>query len=63
MFTNDNGEAIDDWRVFANKVEIPQMTFYRYIKPDSSKRLKLGDGSWGKKKLLTESDINSLVQF
>ena len=28
-----NGEIIDDWKVFARKVDIPADTFYKYIKP------------------------------
>jgi len=30
-----NGEMIDNWRVFANKVNIPADTFYKYIKPNN----------------------------
>jgi hypothetical protein len=52
---DNNGEMIDDWKVFANKVGIPPDTFYKYIRPKNPKQL--GDGSWGKKKLMTEEDI------
>ena len=54
---DDNGEAIDSWKVYANKVGIPHNTFFKYIHPDLGKRRTLGDGSRGKKKLLSDSDV------
>jgi hypothetical protein len=52
---DDNGEMIDNWRVFANKVDIPADTFYKYIKPNNPRQV--GDGSRGKKRLMTTDEI------
>ena len=43
--------------MFANKVEIPPLTLFKYIRPDASKRAKLGNGDRGKKNLLTNQDV------
>ena len=52
---DDNGEMIDNWRVFANKVDIPADTFYKYIKPNNPRQV--GDGTRGKKRLMTTDEI------
>ena len=52
---DDNGEMIDNWRVFANKVDIPADTFYKYIKPNNPRQV--GDGTCGKKRLMTTDEI------
>ena len=54
---DNNGEAITNWRVFANKVGIPQKTFFKYINPNLEERQTLGNGARGKEMLLTHKDI------
>ena len=54
---DDNGEIINDHAIYAHRVGIPPKTFYKYIHPDETKRLVLGDGSRGKAKLLTDNDV------
>ena len=54
---DENGEEILDYKIFANRMQIPPPTFYAYIHPDDNKRRKLGDGERGKKKLLSEDDV------
>ena len=57
-----NGERIDDYVVYANYCDIPVNSLYRYIHPDASKRHKLGDGSRGKDKLLTDEEVRFVGQ-
>jgi hypothetical protein len=52
---DENGEIIDDWKVFPSKVDIPADTFYKYIKPNNPRQI--GDGSHGKKRLMTDDEI------
>jgi len=52
---DENGEIIDDWKVFPSKVDIPADTFYKYIKPNNPRQI--GDGSRGKKRLMTTDKI------
>ena len=40
---DDNGEMIDDWKVFANRLDIPLNSFYKYIQPNDPRQI--GDGS------------------
>ena len=52
---DDNGLMIDDWKVFANRLDIPLTTFYKYIQPNDSRQN--GEGSRGKKKLMEMGKI------
>ena len=52
---DDNGEIINDWKIFASKVDIPADTFYKYIKPNNPRQI--GDRSRGKKRLMTDDEI------
>ena len=52
-----NGELIDDYRVYANKMEIPPGTFFHYVHPDLDKRWTLNQANRGKKKLLSDADM------
>ena len=36
-YHDENGEDIESWKVFANKVRIPQHTFYKHINPNLEK--------------------------
>jgi hypothetical protein len=47
---DNNGERIDDYNVFANRIGIPANTFYKYINSDEPRQI--GDGSRGKKRLI-----------
>ena len=57
MKFDENGEEILDYKIFANRMQIPPLTFYAYIHPDANKRRKLGNGERGKKKLLSDEDV------
>ncbi len=52
---DNNGERIDDYNVFANRIGIPANTFYKYIIPNEPRRI--GDGSCGKKRLMAADEI------
>jgi hypothetical protein len=52
-----NGERIKDYVTYANACGIPPLSVYRYIHPDVSKQIQLGDGSCGKEKLLTDEEV------
>ena len=52
---DDNGEMIDDWKVFANRLDIPLNSFYKYIQPNDPRQI--GDGSRGKKRLMKMDEI------
>ena len=52
---DDNGEMINDWKVFANRLGIPATTFYQYIQPNDPRQI--GDGSRGKKRLMKMDEI------
>ena len=54
---DDNDEEIADWRVFVNKLGVPQSTLYKYINPNESKRCKLGDGARGEKSVLSCDNV------
>ena len=54
---DDNEECISNHAIYARHVGIPCKTFYKYIHPDKTKRLVLGDGSRGKTKLLTDNEV------
>jgi hypothetical protein len=52
-----NGERIKDYKTYANACGLPSMSLYRYIHPDVSKRIQLGDDSRGKEKLSTDEEV------
>jgi hypothetical protein len=54
---DDIRESISDHAIYAHHVGIPCKTFYKYVHPDKTKRLVLGDGSRGKTKLLTDNEV------
>ena len=58
-----NGERIKDYKTYAKSCGIPPMSLYRYIHPDASKRLQLGDGNRGKEKLLTDEEVFSWIMY
>ena len=60
---DDNGERITDYKTYANVCGIPSMSLYRYIHPDVSKRIHLGDGCRGKEKLLTDEEVLFLGHY
>ncbi len=60
------GTPIQDYRVYATKVGISRTTLFKYIHKDPSKRRLLRDdassGSRGKKRLITEEEVKSIVK-
>jgi hypothetical protein len=52
---DDNGERIDDYNVFANRIGIPANAFYKYINPNEPRQI--GDRSCCKKRLMTADEI------
>ena len=54
---DSNGEEIKDVYLYAGLVGIPFSTLYRYICPAEDKRRILGNGERGKKKLISNDNI------
>jgi len=55
-------QPITDYRIYADKVGISYMTLFKYIRADPSKRRIINEGvGRGKKRLIDEEGINSIV--
>ena len=61
-----SGQPIPDYRMYASKVGISRTTLFKYIHKDPSKRRLLRDdpssGSRGKKRLISEEEVMSIVR-
>jgi hypothetical protein len=57
-----NGEEIKNLHTYANLVDIPFDTIYKYVHPDVDKRRTLGKGERGRKQLLSDGDKKFLAE-
>jgi hypothetical protein len=57
-----DGEEIEDLRVYANLVDVPYDTIYKYVHPDVDKRRILGNGERGRKKLMGDDDVKFVAE-